>query len=535
MIEDVHTVDEERIEIDKGVVPWQHVRRVGEDFVSSEMIVPARKRISAYEQGALLAGAIHTVQVVERPRVHIIPTGDELYSHNDLADALPGEGQAIEFNSVMLSGLIHQAGGVAGVGAIVPDDFDRINNAIDHALDRGVHLVIVIAGSSAGSKDYTAEAIRSIGEVLVHGVAMMPGKPTILGVARNRPVMGIPGYPVSAVLSFELFGWAVLAAMQGLSRPERQTLPARAARKIPSKLGREEFFRVKLGRVGQEVVAAPLPRGAGSITTLTRADGIIRIPPLSQGVDQASRVDVELLKDFADIERTLMIIGSHDLTLDVLADELGKYGVHLASSHVGSLGGLSALKHGTAHVAPCHLLDEASGRYNWPYISRYLPDVPVKLFHGVTREQGFIVPKGNPKEILTFQDLAREDVTFVNRQAGAGTRVLLDYHLGKLGIDPGSIQGYRMEEYTHTSVAVAVLSGVADAGMGVLAAAKALDLDFVPVATEQYELVIPEQFLAEDKVTILLNTIRSDTFKERVLSLGGYGVERSGEEVPQPD
>ncbi|MFH1116708.1 MAG: molybdopterin biosynthesis protein [Pseudomonadota bacterium] len=535
MIENVNFEDDENFEIDQALVPWQNVRRVGEDFVASEMIIPGRHQITAYDLGALLAGGVVSVKVAARPRVVIIPTGSELVPIEKLAQAGPPFAGTIEFNSVVLAGLVEQAGGIARRHEIVADDFDSIKAVIRESVESDADLVVINAGSSAGSEDYTAAAIAELGEVLVHGVAMMPGKPTILGVVRNKPVMGNPGYPVSAIMSFEIFGLPVLEAMQGLPRNHRPTTTAVAARKIPSKLGREEFFRVKLGKVGDKKVAATLPRGAGSITTLTRADGIVRIPARSEGIEQGAKVEVELLRTPAQIDRTVVIIGSHDLTLDVLADELIPRNVYLSSSHVGSLGGLLALKKDNAHLATSHLLDERTGAYNWSYIKKYIPEIPVKVFHGVMREQGFIVPKGNPKSILTFEDLTRDDVTFVNRQAGAGTRVLLDHHLDRAGIDPSRIRGYEMEEYTHTSVAVAVLSGVADVGMGVLAAARALGLDFVPVAVEQYDLVIPEKHLSDDKVQTLLETMRGESFKERVLAMGGYGVDRTGEEIPEPD
>ncbi|MFH0826199.1 MAG: substrate-binding domain-containing protein, partial [Pseudomonadota bacterium] len=354
-----------------------------------------------------------------------------------------------------------------------------------------------------------------------------------LGIVNGKPILGNPGYPVSAVLSFELFGLPVLDAMLGRPRRNRPSITACAARKIPSKLGRDEYLRVKLGRVAGRVVAAPLPRGAGSITTLTKADGLMRVPSLVEGIEQGAEVNVELLRDPGDIDRTIVAIGSHDLTLDILDDELRGRDTVLSSSHVGSLGGLLALKKKTCHITTAHLLDSETGVYNWSYIRRYLPEIPVKLIHGVMREQGFIVRKGNPKAILTFADLVREDVKFVNRQAGAGTRVLLDYHLEKLGIDPLNIEGYHLEEYTHTTVAVAVLSGVADVGMGVLAAAKALDLDFVPVAVEQYDFVIPEALMDDERIAKMLDVMRGARFKERVSALGGYGVERTGEEVPE--
>lgn len=533
MIENVHFLDDETFEIDQALVPWENVRRVGEDFVASEMIIPSHHSITAYEQGALLAGGVASVQVVEKPRVLLIPTGSELVAADILSEREPASGESVEFNTVVLSGLVEQTGGLARRSPIVPDTFAEVKAAISEGVRSDAHLVVINAGSSAGSEDYTAAAIKELGEVLVHGVAMMPGKPTILGIVDHKPVIGNPGYPVSSILSFEVFGLPVIHTMLGLPHYHRPTIPAVTARKITSKLGREEFFRVKLGKVGDRVVAAPLPRGAGSITTLTRADGILRIPARSEGIAQAATIQVELLRPVAEIDRTVVCIGSHDLTLDVLADELIPHNVFLSSSHVGSLGGLLALKSHSAHMATSHLLDLETGTYNWPYIKKHIPEVPVRVFQGVMREQGFMVLKGNPKNIRGVEDLLREDVMFINRQAGAGTRVLLDYCLDRAGLDPEGIKGYQMEEYTHTSVAVAVLSGVADVGMGVLAAAKALGLDFIPVATEQYDLVFPVEMVEDEKIKILLDILRGQAFKERVLALGGYGVDRSGEEVPE--
>jgi putative molybdopterin biosynthesis protein len=534
MIENVNFIDDETFEIEQGLVPWRHVRRVGEDFVASEMIIPSRHVVTPYEAGALIAGGVHSLEVVRKPKFLFIPTGSELVSPDLLRERSLEPGETLEFNTVILAGIVAQAGGEPVRHSIIPDEFDEIKEAIRRGVESDAHVIVVNAGSSAGSEDYTAAAIGELGEVLVHGVAMMPGKPTILGIVDDKPVIGNPGYPVSAVLSFEVFGLPVLEEMLGRPSQRRPTIDAVVARKIPSKLGQEEFLRMKLGKVGDRVIAAPLPRGAGSITTLTRADGILRIPSSQEGVDQASRVQVELLRNIGEIEHTLVIIGSHDLTLDILADELIERNVFLSSSNVGSLGGLLALKNGTSHMATSHLLDTETGVYNWSYIRRYIPDIPVKVIHGVMREQGFIVPKGNPKSIKDFQDLLREDVTFINRQAGAGTRVLLDYHLERLGLDAADIKGYETEEYTHTSVAVAVLSGVADVGMGVLAAARALDLDFVPVAVEQYDFVIPMEHMEDEKVLKLIDVIRSERFKNRVNDLGGYGVEKTGKEISAP-
>ncbi len=531
MIENVHFMSENEFQIEKALVPWENVRRVGEDFVASEMILPARHQITSYDLGALLAAGITHVEVVKRPVVMLIPTGSELVEPEEFSDETMGQPKTIEFNTVMLAGLVDDHGGTAIRKPIVKDEFNLIKSAIMDAVASEAHVVVINAGSSAGSEDYTAAAIKEMGELLVHGVAMMPGKPTILGIVKGKPVIGNPGYPVSSVLSFELFGVPLIRRMQGLPGWTRPTVSAVTTRKISSKLGREEFFRVKLGKVGDRIVAAPLPRGAGSITTLTRADGIIRIPLRSEGIEQAAKVQVELLKDPRDVEKTIVSIGSHDLMLDILDDELRQHNLFLSSSHVGSLGGLIALKKGNAHVATTHLLDPETGIYNWSYLKRYLPDVKVRMFHGAMREQGFIVAKNNPKRIMDFSDLVRPDVRFVNRQAGAGTRVLLDYWLKKKGIDPNLIQGYELEEYTHTSVAVSILSGVADVGMGILAAAKALGLDFIPVATEEYDLVIPEEFLAYPQIQTLLEVLGTKSFRDRVHKLGGYSVEKTGQEV----
>ncbi len=534
MIENVNFLDEETFEIEQALVPWRNVRRVGEDFVASEMIIPGRHVVTAYEVGALIAGGVLSIEVIQKPHVLLIPTGSELIPPETMAKRRPEPGETLEYNTVILSGLVQQVGGIPVRHSIIPDSFEELKAVITEGVQSDANLIVVNAGSSAGTEDFTAAAIGELGEVLVHGVAMMPGKPTILGIVGGKPIIGNPGYPVSAIMSFELFGLPVLEEMLGRPRYHRPQITAVTARKIPSKLGQEEFFRVKLGRVGTRVVAAPLPRGAGSITTLTRADGILRIPAATEGIDQATEVRIELLRNISEIERTLVVIGSHDLTLDVLADELIPHNVFLSSSHVGSLGGLLALKNRSSHFATSHLLDMETGVYNWSYIRRYIPDIPVKLFHGVMREQGFIVPKGNPKSIHDFQDLVRDDVVFINRQSGAGTRVLLDYNLDVLGLDPLSIRGYEIEEYTHTSVAVAVLSGVADVGMGVLAAARALGLDFVPVAVEQYDLVIPLEHMEDEKIQRLLEVLTTDRFRQRVLALGGYGVERTGEEVSEP-
>lgn len=532
MVEKVHQLDEERLEIRSPSYPWQNVRKVGEDIVATQLLLPQHHEIRPYDMGALISAGILSVMVRRRPLVAVIPTGSELMALGDLQspDQLK-PGSIIEFNSLVLAGLIRESGAVPEVYGIVPDSEDQIAAALNRAVDSDAHVVIINAGSSAGSKDYTVHLIAEMGEVLVHGVAMMPGKPTILGVIRGKPVIGNPGYVVSSAFSFQQFVRPLLHSLQAKRLPETKRVKVRPSRDLPSKLGTEEFLRVNIGKVGDKLIATPLQRAAGSITSLTRAEGILRIPALSEGVSQEEAVDAELLVEEQEIERTIVIIGSHDITLDILADEVRRRGddVRISSGNVGSLGGLMALRKGASHMAGSHLLDVETGEYNLSYVKRYLKGMKVSIFHLVLREQGLILPKGNPKSIRSIRDLARKDVSFVNRQAGSGTRVLLDYQLGLEGIAPDSIRGYEHEEFTHMAVAVDVLSGVADCGIGIYAAAKALDLDFVSMVEEQYDLIIPSSMLGLRGVQSILQTIESGHFRERVRALGGYDPSRSGE------
>jgi putative molybdopterin biosynthesis protein len=530
MVENALLLDETHLQIEAGVYPWQHVRKVGEDLVAQEMVLPERTEITPAALGALLAAGVTRLLVRRRPRVSIIPSGDELLSVADLeAGDLP-PGRIIEFNSTVLAALVTQLGAVPVLQAPVPDRREEIRAALLQALAAS-DMVIINAGSSAGSEDHTANVIAELGEVLVHGVAMMPGKPTILGVVEGKPVLGNPGYPVSAVLSFEEFAAPLLAGLLGRQPPRRPVVQALAAQNLPSRAGLEEFVRVTLGRVGGKLMATPLPRGAGTITSLVRADGIIRIPPSSEGIAAGQEVATELLIPLEEVERTLVVIGSHDNTLDVLATLLRRHHpeLRLASAHVGSTGGLLAIKNQRAHLAGSHLFDPATGTYNVPYLNRLLPDVPVTLINLVWRQQGLMVLPGNPKQIQGLADLTRPDVRFTNRQRGSGTRILLDYQLAQQQISPDAIQGYDQEEYTHMAVAVNVLSGAADAGLGIMAAAKALGLDFIPLVEERYDLVVPAPTLAEERFQKVLALIRSEEFQRIVQELGGYDTRQTGE------
>jgi len=530
MIEHVNELDENHVEIEAPVFPWQNVRKVGEDIVATELLFPQNHVVTPYCIGALLTAGIFTVSVKKRPKVLIIPTGSELVDWQKTPVRDIKVGQVIETNSFVLGKLTESAGGSYKRHEMIQDNLEQIKQAVDDAADSDFQIVLILGGSSAGSEDYARTVIDDLGEVYVHGVTMMPGKPVLIGAIKETPVYGIPGYPVSAIIAFEQFVSPLISMMLGQPEKERPKAQVELTRKVASKLGVEEFLRVKLGTVGSRIVATPLPRGAGCITTLTEADGIVRIPNHIEGLKNNAPVTAELLRPLSSVDNTIVVVGSHDNTLDILADQIreGHRHLSLSSSHVGSMGGLMAIKKGVCHVAGTHLLDTEDGSYNTSYIRKLLPDVRVRLINLVFRDQGLIVPKGNPKGIQGIEDLGTGDLMFINRQAGSGTRILLDYRLKQLGIDPNAISGYENEEFTHMAVAVAVLSGAADVGLGIHAAAKALDLDFIPVVTEQYDLIIPEIYYESDNIKILLETINSSAFKKRVEALGGYSTEKTG-------
>ncbi len=530
MIENIITVDDHRIRIEAPAFPWQHVRKMGEDIVATELLYPRGHTVTAYCVGALIAGGVYRVPVRRKPRVLIIPTGSELVDWRYTAPKDLAPGQVLETNSYVLEKMIDASGGQAIRHDRVMDDADAIRQTVADAVAEDVDIVMTIGGSSAGSKDYALPTLQDLGELLVHGVTIMPGKPLMFGDIQGKPFFGIPGYPVSAIIAFEQFVRPLIKRMIGAADAPRQTVAVVPTRKIASKLGMEEFIRVKLGQVDDRIVATPLPRGAGMITSITEADGMIRIPNAAEGIKDSDAVRAELLKPLSAIQNTIVIVGSHDNTLDVLADQLraGDRRLTLSSSHVGSMGGLMAVKRGVCHLAGAHLLDTRTGEYNHPYIRRYLPDTPVKRVNLVMRDQGLMVQKGNPKGIRGIEDLVREDIVFINRQGGSGTRILLDYRLAQLDLSADAINGYATEEFTHMNVAVGVLSGAADAGLGIYAAARALDLDFIPVVTEQYDLIIPARYFDAPNIQVLLETIVTPEFKARVSALGGYGTDKTG-------
>jgi len=528
MREHVHYDDADRAELRSAVAPYQHVRSIGEDVSATELLLPTGHRLRAVDVAAAAAAGAIDIVVHRAPVVAVLPTGDEIRP----VGTEPAPGVILDTNSLMLVAQAEAVGCTAWRSPIVRDDPDALTDAVREAAARA-DLVIVVAGSSAGRDDHTASVVEHAGTLAVHGVAVRPGHPVVLGVVDRTPVLGAPGYPVSASLTFDIFAAPLLAALEGATPTERPRRRARIARKLASSMGMDDWIRVRLGRVGGELVATPLPRGAGVLTSLVRADGLLVVPAGVEGHHAGEHVDVTLLRGVGEIDRTIVAVGSHDLVLDLAASKLRGVdpGVTLASSNVGSLGGLVALRDGLCHLAGSHLLDPETGEYTLPYVDRVLGGHDVAVVRLVHREQGLIVAPGNPLAIDSIEDVARADVRYINRQRGAGTRVLLDHELSRRDIPTDAVNGYAREEHTHLAVAAAIAAGRADAGLGIMAAARAFALDFVPVTREPYDLVLTTDML-EDAVTGPLWTLLHDPdFRGAVEELGGYDAGEMGRRI----
>jgi len=524
-IEEVQPLDKGCVEIIAPVAPGQHVRPVGEDVVAGEIIVPAYHLLTPPDLGAILAGGATSVEVLAKPRVIVIPTGDELVPPG----ICPQTGQITEFNGAVLAAYLREWGADPVIHEIVKDRFDELRQALEESLEKA-DLVVINAGSSAGRDDYTARVLECLGEVLVHGIATRPGKPAILGLVQGKPVLGIPGYPVSAYLAMEWFARPLVCKYLHQPEPERQKIRARLGRRVVSELGSEEFVRMTVGYVKGRYVANPLSRGAGVTMSMVRADGLLVVPGDSLGYEEGREVEIELYRPERDIRNTLVAAGSHDLALDLLATAIKKIdpALRLSSSHLGSMGGIMAIKKGEAHFAGIHLFDSESGEYNLPFVRKYLAGEEVVLLTLAYRLQGWIVEKGNPLGIKGMRDIVEQKALFINRQKGAGTRLLFDYLLERDGLKPADVYGYNREEYSHLNVAAAVAAGAAQVGLGILSAARAYDLDFVPVEEERYDLLMPREFYESERGKALLETVADPVFKEEVEALGGYSMRDAG-------
>lgn len=529
MVEDIVRGEDESVTIYAAAAPWQHIRQIGEDICAGEMILASYMEVTPAAIGAMIAGGVLEIEVIKKPVIGIIPTGDEIVA--PCADPKPGD--ILEFNSSIFSAMVQEWGAEAKTYPIVPDRFDAIREMVAGAADE-CDIVLLNAGSSAGREDYSVSVIRELGDVVYHGIAIKPGKPAILGLRGAVPILGVPGYPVSGIIVIEELLKPLVAEWFHSNTAPVQLATATLTRPVVSGLKYQEFVRVRMGEVGGKLTASPLSRGAGVVSSFMKADGILEVPQGTEGYEAGEEVQVRLLSTPEKLQNTLVVIGSHDPLLDEVADMMHRADptVFMSSSHVGSMGGIMAIRRGEAHAGGCHLLDTETGVYNLSFLKKYFPNGGIRLVRCVGRQQGLMLAKGNPLDIKEFADIAKNGVRYVNRQKGSGTRVLMDYLCEQYAVNVSDIYGYEREELTHTSVAAQIANGSADAGMGIYSAAQLYDLDFLPICIEEYDLIIPDHAWETLVVQQLIATLKSPAFREKMLAMGGYTVDHPGEIIP---
>ena len=526
MIEHTSNPNADEIEIRQPVPPYNHVRKIGEDIVATELVLPQNHKIRPQDIAACAAAGITNINVHVPPKILIIPTGDEIIP---IGEKRIRKEQIIDTNSIMLGSMITEFGASPTLHPPIPDDEKKLKSTINEKI-KDFDIILINAGSSAGRDDYTSSIINDLGEVIVHGIAIKPGHPVVLGIIEGKPVIGIPGYPVSAALTTQLIVKQIINKKLGLIESQEKTIKATTTKKIASSIGEDEFIRVNVGKIDGKFIVCPTQQGAGVLMSLVKSDGFLKIPRLTEGIESGTSVDVILFNNDNDVTKSIFLAGSHDPSIDLIISKLyAKHGIRLISSNIGSIGGLMALKRKESHIAGSHLLDEKTGSYNIPHINNFLPEQKVILINLAYRTQGLIVKKGNPKHITSISDISKPNVEFVNRQLGSGTRILFDYELKSKGINQKSITGYQRQEITHLGVAATVESGLADVGLGLLSAAKAFDLDFIPVTQEKFDLVIPKNYYDSSFLEPLINLIKSDEYKQDIIDLGGYDTKETGQ------
>jgi len=456
MIENVHVVSESQVEIRETVHPLANVRTVGEDVCVGEMIFPRYKQLEPFDLSLLLAAGIMQVEVIKQLSCAIIPTGSEIVDPEQKLH----QGEIPETNSTMIRTFLEQMNVKSVVYGVVPDDLASIEKVVKEAMEK--HDVILLnGGSSAGDADYTYQVVEKLGRIIVHGINIKPGKPTVLGIVRGKPVIGLPGYPGSCYIILSKLLAPLIERKYRYVPKKSHVLRAVSARRLFSSISEEEYVHVGVGKVYDRYVFFPFKRGASILSSLSKADGTVVIP---KGIEVVEEGETD-------------------------------YMVNLVISNVGSMGGIRAISKKCAHIAGIHLFDPSNDEYNIPFIKKYKIDAI--LIHLCKRQQGLLVQKGNPKSIHSISDLTRKDIRFVNRQKSSGTRILLDYLLRMEGIDPSAIRGYENEEYTHTLVALKIKKDLADVGLGISSVAKVFDLDFIPIKWERYDLLVLSRFYSD--------------------------------------
>lgn len=526
MIEDVHFLEDGSVEIFEPVPSFHNVRTIGEDVVEYDMLFCRYHRLAPQDLSLLLAAGVFEVEVVKKPECVVVPTGDEIV---DPSSELK-EGSIPETNSILVKAFLERLGASVKVHDPLGDDPTKLASALQELLPTH-DLVLFIGGSSAGQKDYVYRVLEKHGKVLVHGLSIRPGKPTILAIVEEKPVIGLPGFPASCFTVLERVVKPILQAWYRSSESDEDFLEAEVATRMFSSVGDDEFVRVMLAKVKDRYVCVPLKRGAATMSSLTKMDGTIVVPKGQEVIDEGKKVQVLLTASRKRIDNTVLFVGSNDPLIDRLSDLLIERGLNLSVVNVGSLGGVRAIAKSYAHLAGVHLFDSESETYNLPFLRKMMKHFVLVKF--VKRLQGLVVQKGNPKSIKLLHDLARKDVKFVNRQKASGTRILLDYYLSKLGIDPRQINGYEKEELTHAAVALKIKRNLADVGLAVSYVAQLMDLDFVPLCWEEYDLLVLPEFLKDERFGIILDVMASSDFKNVVSESSGYDISDLGRVVEE--
>lgn len=523
MIEDIEENNDGSITIIKSVSSFENVRPIGEDIVLGELVIPKYHKIKPIDISGLLSAQINKVDTVKLPKVLIIPTGDEIINDEQII-----KGKIVDSNSYYKQNRFLELGIKADVSEVQKDNYEVLRNFIVSKA-KEYDLILIGAGSSAGTKDYAKSIIQENGKVYCHGINIKPGKPTIIGTINNTPVIGMPGYPVSTYMAFEEVVKPLIEMMTGIKKQENVVMKAKIVKKVYSSLKNHEFVRVRLGFVDEQLVAVPLDRKAGVTMSLIRADGILKIEKNNEGYEAGDFVDIKLIKNIAEIRNNLTIIGSHDIMFDVLESILIEEGINVSSSHVGSYGGVKAISSGQCNISPVHMLSD-DGDYNTHLIDKYL-DKSFKLIKGVSRKQGFYVKKGNPKNIKSIKDLLKPGINFVNRQRGSGTRILFDKLLKDNLIDPFQVNGYLYELPSHLLVAESVKDERFDVGLGIESVANMFQLEFIEIGFENYDFIVNDSFIKNPMYTKFIDAIRSKEFEMKLLEIGGYIINNIGSEI----
>jgi putative molybdopterin biosynthesis protein len=524
----------DEIDIFRPVSPGENVMYAGSDVMAGELIAREGTRLTHREIGVMAACGISEVEVYRRPRVAVISTGNELAKPGEKLE----EGKIYDVNSYSIAAAVEENGGEAIIMGIARDNEEEMRSLIAKAL-KEADIVLTSGSTSAGAGDVMYRILDDFQPgVIVHGIAIKPGKPAVIAVSESKPIFGLPGYPTSAITVFEVIVAPIIRELAGIREPSGEKVRARLAIKVFSAEGRREYLPVNVVEGAEGYSAYPVSGSySGAVTAFAFTDGFVEIPENVVMLEEGDEVEVRLFSQLKPSD--LMIIGSHCIGVDILLSTLRKRKPYTSKViNVGSTGGILAVRRGEADIAGTHLLDE-SGVYNEPIVRKYGVRNAV-LVKGYLREQGLIVARGNPKGIKGFEDLLREDVTFINRNRGSGTRILTDMYLREVAEREGlsfneltaSIKGYSIEAKTHTSVAVAVASGKADVGVGIRSVASQYGLDFIPLRSEEYDFLIRKDRLEKEAVKDFLECLTSEEFAERLERVEGLRIyDRTGEMV----